>query len=163
MASGIIYANPDSSYVFYNMKNLVDINGLENYNTLTATNMSWMFSFIEKIEELDLNEFNTKNVKDMSHMFQGYAIQIGTSPTTYYDRIKIIKIEDFDTSKVTNMSSMFGNLINLEALDLSKWDTSNVIDMSSMFYKTGMRTNTFSIEGLDNWDVSNVTDMSSMF
>ena len=42
---------------------------LSNFNTNNVTNMSDMFSGCSSLKELNLSNFNTKNVIDMSRMF----------------------------------------------------------------------------------------------
>ena len=74
------------------------------------------------MEYLDLSNFNTSNVTDMSFMFNGC------------NKLKEIKgINKFNTNKVTYMKVMFLQCNVLEYLDLSNFNTSNVIDMSFMF------------------------------
>ena len=42
---------------------------LSNFNTDKVTNMSYIFSGCSSLKELNLNNFNTNNVIDMSNMF----------------------------------------------------------------------------------------------
>ena len=44
---------------------------LNNFNTNNVTDMSYMFNGCSSLKELNLNNFNTNNVTDMSDMFSG--------------------------------------------------------------------------------------------
>lgn len=70
---------------------------------------------------LDLSNFDTSNVTDMSFMF--FNCQ----------NLKSLNLSSFNTNKVTDMGFMFYECINLKTLDISKFNTENVIDMSYMF------------------------------
>ena len=44
---------------------------LSNFNTSNVTNMSYMFNECHKLKEIKgINKFDTNNVKDMNSMFQ---------------------------------------------------------------------------------------------
>ena len=68
---------------------------------------------------LDLNDFDTSNVTNMSVMFAEC-------------KAKSIDLSSFDTSNVTNMSFMFTRC-EAESLDLSSFNTRNVKYMTDMF------------------------------
>ena len=44
---------------------------LSNFNTNNVTDMSYMFYECSSLKELNLSNFNTNNVKDMSYMLVG--------------------------------------------------------------------------------------------
>ena len=54
--------------IFYRCSSIKDLN-LSNFNTQNVTNMSWMFSGCESLKDLNLSNFNTQNVTDMFCMF----------------------------------------------------------------------------------------------
>ena len=54
---------------FYNLKALTTIEGLENLNTSSVTDMRNMFSDCSSLKELNVSNLNTSSVKDMSAMF----------------------------------------------------------------------------------------------
>ena len=85
--------------------------------------MSHMFHNCSKFNyNYLLKTFNTKNVTDMSFMFQGCDIS-----GLYF--------KFFNTEKVTNMSGMFYDCQNLYYFnDISFLNTKNVTNMSYMFY-----------------------------
>ncbi|AEV94920.1 BspA family leucine-rich repeat surface protein [Pediococcus claussenii] len=183
-----VVANADSSYLFSDdnaagvNSSLTKFNGLENLDTSNVSDMSYMFSGLNSITELDLTKFNTSKVTNMRYMFAGALTQTGFVGNS---QIKNINVSSFDTSKVTTMEGMFAELASLQSLNLSNFNTKNVTNMLGMFsfdveLKTlnvtnfdtshvtttqGMFWGTSALETIDvaNWDVSNVTDMSFMF
>ena len=56
------------SCMFNECSSLTNIN-LSNFNTQSVTDMSWMFSGCNSLKSLDLSNFNTQNVTDMYDMF----------------------------------------------------------------------------------------------
>ncbi len=80
-----------------------------------------MFYGCNSLTSLDLSNFNTSKVTNMSYMF--YDCNSLTS----------LDLSNFDTSNITNMFSMFYDCSSLTLLDLSNFDTSKVTDMSYMF------------------------------
>ena len=157
--NGSLYANPDSSYLFYNMTAVDEIRNIDYLNTSNVTNMEAMFSELgsqSQVFTLDLgNNFDTSNVINMTGMF---------SETGGSSRVFTLNLGNkFDTSNVTNMSYMFGSIgqaSNNFILNLgNKFDTSSVTDMSYMFYN--FRTSSLDLG--DKFDTSNVTNMASMF
>ena len=147
-----VYLNTDSSKMFYlasseqKIKNVLEID-LSNFDTSNVTDMSYMFYGMSNLTTLDLSNFNTSQVTDMKYMF------------TYMFNLTTLDLSSFNTFKVTDMNHMFSAMRNLTTLDLSNFDTSKVINMQYMF--SGMRNLT--TLNLSNFDTSKVTDMSRMF
>lgn len=106
--------------MFHGCKALTQLN-LNNFNTSQITDMSSMFAGCERLTELDLSNFDTHKVTNMSGMFD------------YCKKLTKLNLSNFNTSKVTNMSFMFEDCSALTQLDISNFDTSNVIEMYSMF------------------------------
>ena len=106
-----------------------------------------MFSGCYALTSLDVSNFNTQNVEDMSYMFNVCI------------RLTSLNVSNFDTQKVKDMNDMFYNCNRLTSLDLSNFDTQNVEDMSYMF----SNFNSLTSLDLSNFDTKEVTDMSSMF
>ena len=107
--------------------------------------MGSMFQ-LSQATTLDLSNFNTTNVTNMSWMF-------------YYSKATTLDVSNFDTSKVTNMGSMFVNS-KATTLDLSNFNTSNVTNMSYMFNTS---TNLKTIYVGDKFNTNNVTSSANMF
>ena len=54
---------PITAYqMFYNCKNIVQINNMENFHTENVTNMQRMFCHMEKIDYIDVSRFDTSKV-----------------------------------------------------------------------------------------------------
>ena len=148
-----------AKYVEHEMHIIFD----NSFADFRPTNTSYWFSGLDIDLELHfyhLENLNTSEVTDMSHMFDGiHAIGLatGSEPGAFLG----IDVSHFDTRKVTDMSYMFAN-INTPVtfqLDLSSFNTSNVTDMSYMFSGSTYLTNL----DLSSFNTSNVTDMSCMF
>ena len=146
-----VYLNTDSSGMFFQvffdgLENILEID-LSNFDTSKVTNMSFMFSGMSHLTTLDLSNFDTSQVTNMNNMFSGMS------------NLTTLNLSNFDTSQVTNMSNMFAVTPKLTTLDLSSFNTSKVTNMERMFY--GMRNLT--ILNLSNFNTSNVMSMSNMF
>jgi surface protein len=140
----IIYST-DMSYMFSDLNSLRNVD-LHYFNTSKTTNMSHMFynSFLD--DGIDLESLNTSNVTDMSSMF------------TYYSGPGL-SVGHFDTSNVRRFDLMFSDARNVKQLDVGGFDTSKATNMADMFYDM------YELESLDvsNFDTSNVLNMSGMF
>ena len=101
---------------------------INKLNTEQAQNMCAMFGSTKSITYIDLSNFDTSNVTDMSWMFENDS-----------SLINIIFGSDFKTSNVQGtkenqgFAGMFQNCTALTALDLFSFDTSNVASMWYMF------------------------------
>ena len=58
------------AYMFFGCRNLISIN-LSNFDTKNVTNMSEMFCDCNNLTSINLSNFDTRNVTDMSEMFKG--------------------------------------------------------------------------------------------
>ena len=109
------------------------------------------------IKSLDITNWDTSNVTNMSDMFRGCAY------------LTSIDVSKWNTSNVTNMSLMFNGCTYLTSIDVSNWDTSNVTNMSYMFgsilsdYGGPNNYLKFNNINLNNINTSNVTNISYMF
>jgi len=126
---------------------------LSTWDTSSVTDMSYMFTdmFSDGNDGL-LNvggkfAANSKNVKDMTYMFNGCA---GLS--------KIKGIANLNTSSVISMENMFHGDYNLTELDLSHFNTENVTNMQDML------SYLVSLDYLDlsSFDTSKTTSMTNM-
>lgn len=119
---GGVVANTNSAYLFANIgsgltNKEVTITGLEYLDTGLVTNMTRMFIGSNNLVNLNLNTWNTRNLKNMNSMFWGC------------NNLKVLEIENFNTSNATDFGSMFRDCFSLEKLDVSKWDTSKATTM----------------------------------
>ena len=134
------------SFCIYDTISSDAIAGVSNFNTSKVKNMSGMFNSAN-IKKLDLSSWDTKNVTNMSKMFD------------HATNLAELNVNNFNTSKVTNMSRMFAYASNLTNLDVTSFDTSHVTDMFAMF----AGTEKLSSLNLSHFNTSNVTNMSAMF
>ena len=147
---GVIHANQNSKDAFADFLAVRSIAGLDKLDTTRTTDMSGMFRDCAALAELDISNFATDIVTDMSHMYSGCS-----------KMTSIAGLSNFDTSSVTNMSGMFAKSAITSLDGLSNWDTSSVINMSYMFADIGYPFET--VNDISGWDTSKVTDMSGMF
>jgi surface protein len=145
--TGPINCGDSLSGLFFGLYNVTVINGLHHFDTRNVTDMSGMFEMASSLTSLDLSGWDTSNVVDMSFMF--YTAVSLTS----------LDLSGWETGNVVNMRFMFFDAHKLTSLDVSGWDTGNVIHMDAMF------DGAVSLTSLDltGWDTSNVTDMGFMF
>lgn len=112
----------DFSYLFYN-STIGEDSQMPAWDTSSARNMQFMFAS-SGFSVLDINNFDTSNVTNMSGMFDGMPI------------LKELRIgSKFNTANVTNMERMFYNLPELTELDLSSanFNTSKVENFGLIF------------------------------
>ena len=111
----------DCSHMFSGCEDLININ-LDNFNTKNVTNMKEMFSGCKNLKSINLFNLDTKNVIDMSGMFQ------------LCSNLKSLELFQFNTLNVTNMENMFLGCENLINLNLSSFNTQNVSKMNFIFF-----------------------------
>ncbi len=142
----IIYANADSSRMFYYFNALTSLD-ISWFDTSNVTNMERIFSTCSNLASLNVSDFNTSKVTDMSFMFD-------TCKT-----LTTLNVSGFVTNNVTNMNSMFSGCKSLTSLDVSGFVTNNVTNMCAMF--DGCKTlTTLNVSG---FVTNKVTTMSRMF
>ena len=110
-------------------------------------NCSFMFADCSFLTNLDLSNFNSRQVENMDHMFSKCS------------SLTNLNLSNFNTQNVTNMSCMFSNCSSLTKLNLSNFNTQNVTNMFGMFSKCSSLTKI----NLCSFDTKNVTDMDCMF
>ena len=135
------------SYMFTSCKKLPSLD-VTNFNTAKVTDMSSMFSSCSKLTSLDVTNFNTVNVKKMSRMFTGCSA------------LTSLDVTNFNSENVTNMSYMFNKCSKLTSLDVSNFNTKKVTNMSFMFSYCSTLT---TIYVNDKFVIDKVTNGSYMF
>ena len=80
--------------------------------------MSYMFYGCFSLDNLNLYNFKTNNVKEMNDMFDGCSL------------LKKLDISNFNVSKETNMSLILSGCNSLEEIYISKsiYDNPNILD-----------------------------------
>ena len=107
-----------------------------------------MFNGCSALSSLDLSNFNTAIVTNMSYMFFNCA------------NLSSLDLSNFNTAIVSDMSLMFGSCSTLSSLDLSNFYTKEVRDMSYMFSRCSALT---TIYASDKFVTSKVQSDRSMF
>ena len=120
---------------------------LTNFNTENVTNMSCMFSGCSGLESLNLTNFNTENVTDMSSMFSGCSA------------LKSLDLTKFNTAKVEIMYMMFNGCSALESLDLTNFNTAKVEYINDMFSGCSALTTIYVSDKFVTTKVINGSDM----
>ena len=92
--------------MFFGCSKLTNID-LSSFNTKNVTNMSWMFDRCSKLTNIDLSSFNTENVTDMFKMF------------SYCSNLKKISINRKYNEKLINEAK--NENITVEEYDLGDW------------------------------------------
>ena len=94
------------NFLFYKCSSLISLD-LSEFNSEHIINMSYTFSFCSSLKSLNLYKFNTSKVRNMRFLFH------------YCNSLINLDISSFDTKKVNNMEYMFFKCSNLLSLDLS--------------------------------------------
>ena len=148
-----VYLNANSSMMFYRVYSLTSLN-LLNFDTSKVTDMSYMFSELNKVSNLDLSSFDTSKVTNMQDMF------------SYMHILTSLNLSNFNTHQVVNMGYMFCYVLNLTSLDLSNFDTSKVANMSRIFSDSDGYDYNDKLEKIyvnNDFNTSELTDYSDMF
>ena len=134
------------SYWFYDTSSeLAYISGMDKLHTEDVVDMSGLFSGATNLDlsTLDLSNFNTAKVRNMSYMFQSAGTGTGSWLDSWF-----VDLTSFDTSNVENMSNMFESAENLRAIYVSdSFVTTKVTNgyymFSNCYYLTGGNGTTF--------------------
>ena len=121
---------------------------LEEKENNIVTDMSFMFIQCNLLKSVDISNWNTKNVINMSNMFSDCI------------NLKNIKgISNLITNNVENMSSMFYKCYSLIPFpDISSWNTEKLKDISKMFSECKSLPNKPS-----NWNLISLKNMKNLF
>ena len=143
----------------------VQVSTSPNIWDLTCEHFEWYYVLANQPDLLEVVEFNTVGITDMSHMLtNSYYLQsvclFDTSNVTdmgwmFGGCSSLTSIPLLDTSKVTDMSFMFYGCVHLVSVPL--FDTSSVTDMESMF------SDCYALQSVPLFDTSSVTNMGRMF
>ena len=140
----------DMQDMFHSCEMLEELVFPNNFVVDKVIEMKGMFGKCKCLEKLDLRNFNTSNVKDMSFMFD----------QCYNLKEILINPQTFITKNVTNMGHMFNRCNNLKDINLSHFDIQNVKLLSYMFYECENLTDL----NLSNFKIKDRNiDMSNMF
>ena len=163
-----------TAYWFYECRKLSQIEGIENLNTASVTDMAVMFSGCSGLTRLDVSGFNTANVRNLWGMFADcsglMSLDVSNFKTDdvtdmsgmFYEcsALTTLDVSGFKTDNVTNMIDMFGGCSSLTSLDLSDFNTANVTVMEEMFYGCSELKTIYAGSG---WSTKAVTESGNMF
>lgn len=182
--SGKIYANADSSSMFYKSKTdmfsaLTTINGISVLDTTNVTTLVQAFCRCIALSSLDLSTWDVSNVTDLSAIFQ-HCVSLKTVNCTGWNTKKVTSLSsmflttgdygesqlknvfgigDWDVSGVTTMLGLFQMCENLESIDVSRWDTKSCTNMVNLFTKC----RSLATLDISKWSTANITNMSNIF
>ena len=120
---------------------------LTNFNTAKVTDMSFMFNGCSALTSLDLTNFNTAKVVNMGNMFYGCSA------------LTSLDLTNFNTANVTYMDNMFNGCSALTSLDLTNFNTAKVTHMNNMFEGCSALTTIYASDKFVTDNVSNGSDM----
>ncbi|MBQ9866523.1 MAG: BspA family leucine-rich repeat surface protein [Lachnospiraceae bacterium] len=146
LCKGVGVKDGNAKNLFFCLNN-TEVIDISEFDTSTITDMSGMFGYCMKVQDLDLSKFDTSNVTDMNSMFCGCHC------------LRSLDLSSFNTSRVTDMGNMFTSCATLTSLNISSFDTSNVTRMNVMF---GSCQKLKKID-VSSFDTSKVTCMNYMF
>lgn len=161
--------------MFYNAAALSTLN-LSNWGsnrTAATVEMKSMFASTSGMITLNMTNFKTDNVTDMSSMFQSTGLTELNLSDWSVDKVRTFS-QMFASSVLTNlnlsnwgkersvvnvsMDNMFQNTAQLNTLVLTEFKVDNVTSMINMFAGTGLTE-----LNLNDWNVSEVQYFSQMF
>ena len=184
--NGAVY--PDSTKTWFkDFTKITEIENISKLYTKNITNMSEMFNNCERLENIDLSNFNynAKNVTSMIAMFRNCK-SLKILDLSYLDNNKCMKDEvsgllqgcNLDElylcsfPEITDLSYFMPLLCatNTKYINLESMDTSNVTNMGTMFANCSkveqidfMRSIDDDVAGVISFSFANVTNTEAMF
>ena len=110
------------AYMFGGLQNMISINFTSLFNTENITDMSSMFSDLEKVKYLNLSIFNGDNVQVMRYMFH------------HCNSLKSIDFTNFYAPKLDNVEYLFQEDFELEYANLTNFNAPNLVNLRKMFF-----------------------------
>ena len=120
---------------------------LSEFDTSKVTDMSFMFSQCTNLETLDLGNLKISSVTNLESMFKSCS------------KLKEIDLPNLDAKSVTTMSGMFSNCTSLTSINFSNIKLGSLKNMSYLFYQC----ESLSRINLLNLNTETVETMSHMF
>lgn len=161
----------DIRYMFANDYNLVNIEGITNWNTEQVIWSTSAFRDCSGLQEIDLSAWNVSNVRQMQDMFlrctsllkvntTGWDTSSVTTMQNMFNNCsslkEIIGIENWNMENITITSSMFQQCYNIESLDLEEWNLENLENINYMFYSTSnlkeLHLNVLLVENISSYE-----------
>ena len=113
--------NNSLSGIFYNCINIIEVD-MTNFDTSLITDMTEMFSMCHSLKSLNVQNLNTAKVESFRYMF--------------FECISLISInlESFTIPKATTLYRMFFNCQKLEYINIKNFEEKENTDITEMFY-----------------------------
>lgn len=168
--------NTESCICFVGMFNtcsnyLTEID-VSNFKTDKGITLFAMFANCPFLQSLNISSFNTANVQDFGHLFEGCArlttitgiSTINTKKATRFSEMFNICrcLGDFefgnnwDSTNVTSFEYMFAQCQSMTKLDFEGWNTNSLTNIKGMFFCCNKLTSL----NVSSFNTSQVTDMS---
>lgn len=146
--------NGSMKKAFADLPNLVSIDGLGNLDTKNVKNMSFMFQNCKSLESINAEQIKMDNVETAEGMFYGC------------EKIKSLDMSDCNLENAINLNRMFYNCKSISSLKLPK--TKNVETMVSMLENVGQLSDNYAnVQGIMKTpvlrDVTNMCKNTSIF
>lgn len=143
----IVKPNFSTSFWFYQLKNLTEIDNIENLYTGSVTEMFAMFMGCTKLSSIDLTRFDTGNLRYVTQMFRDCKsleklnlsqLDISNLNEISYmftdcSQLRVLELPSINTGNILRMSYLFAGCRNLEKLDLEEFNTKGVNAINGMF------------------------------
>ena len=175
---GITKKIKDMEEMFQGCSSLVDLYGLETWDTSKIEKMEGMFRGCSSLEDISgLENWDISNAYRLWNLFDGCSSLTDLSPLANWDisdvssmadmfsgcssLVDLSPLKDWDTSNVRNMSRLFSGCSSLADLSpLEKWNISSVRKIDSIF---GGCSSLVDLSPLKDWDTSQIKSMVHMF
>ncbi|WP_270749096.1 BspA family leucine-rich repeat surface protein, partial [Lactobacillus amylovorus] len=138
----------DMTYMFAVMSLQTDLSFVNGWDTSKVTDMSYMFAKDEKLQKLDLSNWDVSSVglKETEQNYSFGAMFSGDTALT-----SVGDISHWRTDNVHDTRQMFYGTTSLKNIDLSGWNTGKLQIAEGMFWNSGSQ-----YINLDHWDFSNI-------
>ena len=138
----------DMTYMFAVMSLQTDLSFVNGWKTGMVTDMSYMFAKDEKLQKLDLSNWDVSSVglKETEQNYSFGAMFSGDTALT-----SVGDISHWRTENVHDTRQMFYGTTSLKNIDLSGWNTGKLQIAEGMFWNSGAQ-----YINLDHWDFSNI-------
>lgn len=161
------------STLFSSDTKLKNITNIGNMNISKVDGISYVFSNCSALTQLDLSNWDTRNVQYMIGTFSGCTnlIEINCSgwntskvyniQAAFYNckSLQTLPVRDWDARSVMYMDNAFAYCGSLTNLDVSKWDTSKVVELTNVFYHCSSLTTL----DVSKWKTTNVLRAENLF
>lgn len=161
------------STLFSSDTKLKNITNIGNMNISKADGISYVFSNCSTLTQLDLSNWDTRNVQYMIGTFSGCTnlteincsgwntSKVYNMQAAFYNckSLQTLPVRDWDSRSVMYMDNAFAYCESLTNLDVSKWDTSKVVELTNVFYHCSSLTTL----DVSKWKTTNVLRAENLF